>query len=124
MFWQWFGVVLLLSAVALFVVAEIVLSHAGPILKGRVIETLSTRFESKVDLDQLNVSVINGLEVSGDGLRIYPPDEVIAAGANHPLIAVQHFEFHAGIMGLFIKPMHVSSVQVSGLAINIPPKEY
>jgi hypothetical protein len=124
MFWQWFGVVLLLSAVALFVVAEIVLSHAGPILKGRVIETLSTRFESKVDLDQLNVSVAHGLSVTGDGLRIYPPDEVIAAGADHPLIAVQHFEFHAGILGLFIKPMHVSSVQVSGLAINIPPKEY
>ena len=123
-FWKWLGVVLLLSAVTLFVVAEIVLSHAGPILKGRVIETLSTRFQSKVDLDQLHVSVVHGLSVTGDGLRIYPPDDVIAAGASHPLIAVRHFEFRAGIMGLFIKPMHVSDVHVSGLAINIPPKEY
>jgi hypothetical protein len=123
-FWQWLGVVLLLSAVTVFVVAEIVFSRAGPILRGRVIETLSTRFESKVELDQLNVSVLHGLQVSGDGLRIYPPDDVIAAGASHPLIAVRHFEFRAAVMGLFIKPMHVSSVQVSGLAIYIPPKEY
>jgi hypothetical protein len=123
-FWKWFAVVLLLSAVTLLVVAEIMLRNAGPILKGRVIETLSTRFESKVDLDHLDVSVLHGLEVSGAGLRIYPPDEVIAAGADHPLIAVRHFEFHAGIMGLFIKPMHVQSVHVSGLAIYIPAKEY
>jgi hypothetical protein len=124
MLWKWLAVVLVLSAVALFIVAKIVLSRATPILKGRVIETLSTRFESKVELDQLNVSVLQGLQVTGDGLRIYPPDDVIAAGASHPLIAVQHFDFRAGVMGLFIKPMHVSSVHVSGLSIYIPAKEY
>jgi hypothetical protein len=123
-FWKWLGIALLLSAATLAVIAEIMLRRAGPILKGRVIETLRTRFESKVELDRLNVSVLHGLAVSGNGLRIYPPDDVIAAGASHPLIAVQHFEFRAGVMGLFIKPMHVSSVHVSGLAIYIPAKEY
>jgi hypothetical protein len=123
-FWKWLAVVLVLSAVALFVVAKIVFSRASPILKGRVIETLSTRFESKVELDQLHVSILHGLQVTGDGLRIYPPDDVMAAGATHPLIAVQHFDFRAGVMGLFIKPMHVSSVHVTGLSIYIPAKEY
>ena len=108
----------------LVIIAEIVLRHAGPILKGRVIETLSTRFDSKVELDTLDVSLLHGLQVTGGGLRIYPPDDVIAAGATQPLIAVQHFDFRAGVMGLFIKPMHVSSVHVSGLDIHIPPKEY
>ncbi len=60
---------LVLSVVALFIVAKIVLSRATPILKGRVIETLSTRFESKVELDQLDVSVFHGLEV----IRRRPP---------------------------------------------------
>jgi hypothetical protein len=122
--WKWLAVVLVLSAVALFIVAKIVLSRATPILKGRVIETLSTRFESKVELDQLNVSVFHGLEVSGGGLRIYPPDDVVAAGADHPLITVHDFRFRADIMGLFIKPMHVSSVHVTGLSIYIPAREY
>jgi hypothetical protein len=122
--WKWLGISLLLSLVVLIIVAEIVLRHAGPILKGRVIETLSTRFESKVELDTLDVSVLHGLQVTGGGLRIYPPDDVIAAGAADPLIAVHHFDFRAGIAGLFIKPMHVNSVHVSGLDIHIPPREY
>ena len=122
--WKWLGISFLLSVLVLVIIAEIVLRHAGPILKGRVIETLSTRFDSKVELDTLDVSLLHGLQVTGGGLRIYPPDDVIAAGATQPLIAVQHFDFRAGVMGLFIKPMHVSSVHVSGLDIHIPPKEY
>jgi hypothetical protein len=122
--WKWLGISLLLSVVVLVIIAEIVLRHASPILKGRVIETLSTRFNSKVELDTLDVSLLHGLQVTGGGLRIYPPDDVIAAGAAQPLIAVQHFDFRARIADLFIKPMHVSSVRVSGLDIHIPPKEY
>ena len=99
-----------------------VLNRAGPILKGRIEETLTARFDSRVELDGLNVSILRGLEVSGDGLRIYPPDSVIAAGAGRPLIAVAHFSFHSGIAGLFVKPMHVKQARVSGLQINIPPK--
>ena len=49
-------------------VGEVVLRRAAPILKGRVIETLSTRFNSRVELDDLDVSLIKGLAVSGKGL--------------------------------------------------------
>jgi hypothetical protein len=107
----------------LVVVAEIMLRHAGPILKGRVIETLSTRFNSKVDLDALDVSIAHGLHVSGSGLRIYPPDDVVAAGANYPIIALRQFSFSAAIAGLFIKPTRVDTVHVSGLTIHIPPRQ-
>ena len=100
-----------------------VLHEAEPILKGRVIETLSTRFSSHVELDTLNVSVLRGLEVSGRGLRIFPPPDVVAAGATQPLIEIRQFSFHAGLVGLFIKPMHVGVVRVSGLHIQIPPRD-
>jgi hypothetical protein len=105
------------------IVVEVVAGRAGPILKGRIVETLSTRFNSRVELESLQVSVLRGLEVTGDGLRIYPPDSVVAAGAKDPLIALKHFSFHSGILGLFFKPMHVGSVAVAGLEINIPPRE-
>jgi hypothetical protein len=120
--WKWIGISLLLSVIVLAVVAEIMLRHAGPILKGRVIETLTTRFNGKVDLDTLDVSIAHGLEVSGSGLRIYPPDDVIAAGANYPILALREFSFRAGILGLFIKPTRVDTVHVSGLTIHIPPR--
>lgn len=108
---------------ALAVVVNVMIRRAGPILKGRVVETLSARFKSRVELNSLDVSVLRGLEVSGEGLRIYPPDGVVAAGANQPLIAIDHFSFHSGITGLFLEPMHVGAVKVDGLQINIPPRE-
>ena len=121
--WKWVFVSLLIAVIVLATIGEVVLHRAMPILKGRVIETLTTRFNSRVEMDGFSVSVLRGLEVSGDGLRIYPLDEVVAAGANEPLIALRHFSFHANLMGLFVKPMHVGTVHVSGMAIHIPPRE-
>jgi hypothetical protein len=120
--WRLFLWIVLVSLIVLLVVGEVMLKRAAPILKGRVIETLSTRFNSHVELDDLQVSLIKGLAVSGSGLRIFAPDDVVAAGAKAPIIAVQRFDFHAGLIGLFLKPTHVRSVHVQGLAINIPPK--
>src|SRR3954469_10171802 len=79
--WAWIGISALITLVTFLIVAEIMIERAGPILKGRVIETLSTRFKSRVELDGFNVSVLRGLEINGDRLRIFPPDPVVAAGA-------------------------------------------
>ena len=122
--WHWVLVIASLSALTLALVFTIMVDRAAPILRGRIIDTLAARFNSKVELDSVNVSILRGLSVSGHGLRIYPPDEVIAAGAKDPLIAVDNFTFHAALRGLFFKPMHVSGVNVTGLAIHIPAKEY
>jgi hypothetical protein len=120
--WRLAGWIALAVLVVLLVVGEVMLKRAEPILKGRVIETLSTRFNSHVELDDLQVSIIKGLAVSGKGLRIFAPDDVVAAGAKEPIIAVQQFDFHIGLVGLFIKPTHVRAAHVQGLAIHIPPK--
>jgi hypothetical protein len=121
--WGWIAVSFLIVVVILGVIGEVVMHRAAPILKGRVIETLSTRFNSRVELDGLDVSLVKGLEVSGNGLRIFPEDEVVAAGATEPLIELAHFSFHADWTGLFAKPMHVGTVNVRGMAIHIPPRE-
>ncbi|WP_158943247.1 AsmA-like C-terminal region-containing protein [Granulicella sp. S190] len=121
--WGWISVSLLLAVVILAVIGEVTVHRAVPILKGRVIETLSTRFDSKVELDKLSVSVLKGLEVSGEGLRIYPVDEVVEAGDTDPLISLGRFSFRANLLGLFVKPMHVGTVHVQGMAIHIPPRE-
>jgi hypothetical protein len=120
--WRLVGWIALIAFAVLVVVGEVMLKRAEPILKGRVIETLSTHFNSHVELDELQVSLIKGLAVTGKGLRIYSPDDVVAAGAKDPLFAVQRFDFHAHLMGLFLKPTHVGAVHVQGLVINIPPK--
>jgi hypothetical protein len=100
-----------------------VIKRAQPILKSRIVETLSARFKSNVELDTFEVSVKNGLDVTGGGLRIYPTEELMAAGVTAPLIAVKEFNFHAALRGLFLKPTSIDTVYVRGLAINVPPRE-
>jgi hypothetical protein len=121
--WRWITVSLLMGVIVLAVVGEVTMHRAAPIIKQRVIQTLSARFNSRVEMDGFDVSVVKGLEVSGGGLRIYPEDEVVEAGATEPLISLKNFSFHANWAGLFERPMHVGTVHVSGMAIEIPPKE-
>lgn len=121
--WRWIIWSVLLGVGVLVVVCGVVVDRAAPILQGRVIETLSARFHSRVELDRLRVSAIRGLEISGEGLRIFAPGDAVEAGATTPLIAIGHFEFHTGLRGLFLKPMHVGVVHVTGMEIHIPPRE-
>jgi AsmA-like protein len=116
--------VVLLAILVFVVFLSILAHHAEPLLRARVIETLSTRFQSRVDLDELKVSMYQGLLVSGKGLRIYgQTDPNIHREGIQPLIGVDEFKFRAGIMSLLQSPMHVGTVYIKGLELNIPPKQ-
>jgi hypothetical protein len=98
--------------------------HAEPLLRARIIETLSTRFHSRVDLAELKASVSQGLVVSGKGLMIYgQTDPNIHRDRIQPLIGVDEFRFHASVLSLLHPPMHVGTVYIKGLELNIPPKQ-
>jgi hypothetical protein len=121
--WKWVGVVALILLAIGAIAVRLVIDRAEPILRTRVIETLSNRFDGKVELASFHVSVMNGIEVSGAGLKIF--------GAKDPnpyepgvqaLIGVQEFRFHTLLRNLFRSPMHVDTVYVKGLELNIPPK--
>ncbi|MGA9306842.1 MAG: AsmA-like C-terminal region-containing protein [Candidatus Sulfotelmatobacter sp.] len=121
--WKWIGIVALVLLVGAAVAARMVIVRAEPILRTRVIETLSNRFDGKVELADLHVSVVDGIEVSGGGLKIF--------GATDPnpyepgvqaLIGVQEFRFQTSLLNLFRSPTHVETVYVKGLELNIPPK--
>jgi hypothetical protein len=115
----WISIVLFLLAAAGFTVIAIYFRRAAPILRARVIETLSTRFDSRVELATFDVSVFEGFEVNGGGLKLYPRHLQM----QEPLFAVDKFSFRTGWKDLFRTPMHVGLVRLSGLAINLPPKE-
>jgi hypothetical protein len=121
---RWVAGVFLLSFAAAAVVGTIVVSHAEPILRERVIETLSARFQSKVELDGFHVSLLQGLQVSGEGLRLFgDSDPNIHQPGIQPLISVAEFRFRTGMLDLFRSPMHVDTVYVKGMSLNIPPRE-
>ena len=115
--------IILLAILVFAIFLSIFAHHAEPLLRARVIETLSTRFQSRVELADLRVSVYQGLAVSGKGLMIYgQTDPDIQRPGVQPLIGVDEFRFHAGILSLLL-PTHIRTVYIKGLQLNIPPKQ-
>lgn len=116
----WVVSVFAILAVAAVAAANIFLHRAGPLLKAKVVETLSTRFDSRVELDQFNAAFFRGFEVSGSGLKLYPNH----LNTTEPMIAVDHFSFRVyDWRQLLHSPIFVDRVQVSGLNIHLPPKQ-
>lgn len=115
----WITIAILLLIIAAVIAVEIVVHRAEPILKARVIETLSTRFHSRVELARFHVSVLKGVEVEGEGLKLYP----YLLNTQEPLFALNHFYFRTTWSNLFRSPMQIGNVTVQGLAIHLPPKD-
>jgi hypothetical protein len=103
------------------------LRQLQPLMRKKVVETLSARFNSPVELDRLSLSINKGVIVTGGGLRILylagptKPDAHPAKG--QPMLTVEHFEFRTGLKELLEPTTRVVSVKVRGLEVNIPPKQ-
>jgi hypothetical protein len=126
---QWVvgGLLVLLAATAIGV--SIVVRRAEPYMRARIVEALGTRFNARVELDHFHVSLVDGLEAEGRGLRIWPPAEVegvsVAAGASGaPLISLDEFRFRAPLRFEPGKPVSISFVALKGLNIHMPPKSH
>jgi AsmA-like C-terminal region len=120
--WKWIGAITLALLVVLAITVKVLISRAEPILRARVIETLSTRFHSRVELKGFHVWLANGLEVSGEGLEIYgQTDPNIHEPGIQSLIGIDEFHFRIPLLSLLRSPMHVQMVRLKGLVLNIPP---
>lgn len=117
---RWILLALLISAVCAAIFLTYFISHAVPIVRARVIETLSARFKSKVELPDFGVSLANGLGVRGSNLKIYSEAESNSGTAEQPIITVQEFSFQTGFRNLFRTPMHVDTVHIRGMVLDIP----
>ena len=112
-------IVLLALAV---VCIRVVITRAQPILRTRVIETLSARFKSRVELAELHVWVADGVHVDGKGLKIYGTTDPNPWEAGvQPLLEIGEFRFQTALRSLFREPMHVDIVYVDDMIVNIPP---
>jgi hypothetical protein len=112
-----------IAGFAFAVLLAVLAHHAGPLLRSSVVETLSARFQTRVELADLEVSVSRGLSVSGKNLLIYGQhDPNIHAPGVQPLISIDEFRFNVGVLSLLRSPIHVGTVFIKGMQLNIPPK--
>lgn len=124
--WQrrWFKIVASLAVaccLVLIISVEYILHNAEPIIRKRIIETLSARYDAPVQLDRLSISLIKGVEVEGWGLRIPYGAGYTPQLPQHPLIAVRYFSFRTSIRDLLRQPTHIANVRVEGMELHIPP---
>ncbi len=107
-------------------VVEWGLRQLQPRLRQKVVETLSARFHSPVELDRLDISMSKGILVTGGGLRILylaGPARPDAQRGAPPMLSVEHFEFLTGWRELLRPTTRVVSVKVRGVEVRIPPKQ-
>ncbi len=100
------------------VATAVLLHRAAPILRARVIDTLSSRLQARVELATFDVSVAHGFEVWGTGLKITP----YSLEDFPPVITADRFSFHMFLTDLLSARRHVRVVTVEGLHITLPPK--
>lgn len=115
----WSAIVVGILIVATLIAGDIALHRIGPTLKSKVVATLSSHFDSRVELAKFHISLLRGFEVSGAGLKLYPNHLAM----KDPLIQVDSFAFHIlGWRQLFQSPDFINKVSVKGLVIHLPPK--
>ena len=114
---RWVTAPLLIFAVSLGIAAEYAIHHAEPILRRRIVDTLSARFHTQAQLAALHITVLNGFGVRGEGLVI-----PFTSDSDAPLLQIKSFEFHTGLSSLLRSPTRVDTVFVQGLQFNLPPK--
>jgi hypothetical protein len=120
------AIVVVVVAGVVLLALQYLLHHAEPIVRKRVVDTLSTSFNTTVELDHIGISVRNGIEVRGDGLRVpfgAQPEGATTRQDVKPLLSVDHFAFRVNLWGLWREPTHIAAVDVQGMQLHIPPAQ-
>jgi len=121
---QSLAAVLAVAVVCLTVAATYIARHADPILRRSVVESLEAKFHSPVELDELHISMLSGVEVQGRGLRILSltgsAQSGIAPDAT-PMLSVNRFRFRTSLHDLVLLRAHISRVEVDGMELHVPP---
>jgi hypothetical protein len=106
------------TALGAMAAAALALLIGGPLLrralKRNIVATLQKRFESYVQIDELNVSVFPHISAVAQGIVLRTKDH-----PDPPLITIRKLSLSASLFNLLRR--HVSGVYLEGLQIRIPP---
>jgi AsmA-like C-terminal region len=111
------------SVAAAFIVTGVIIVKRGsreisPHAREWVIDWLSAKFQSDVELADFHITMGERVKVDGGGLVLY-------FHGRHdvpPLITIKHFSVEANVLDIIRAPRHVSAVHLTGLEISIPPR--
>ena len=88
-------------------------------LRALVVATLEDRLDSRVELQAFSVDLFPAVTVRGSGLTIRL--RTVTDPAIPPLIAIESFTVHCGLLDLLRRPRRFKHVTLEKLVVNIPP---
>jgi VCBS repeat-containing protein len=83
-----------------------------------LVQLLSARFQSKVDLEDFHVHVFPRMQVNGEGLSIHYRNRPETT----PMIRIEKFSFELGFWGIFRAPHRINHVHIQRMVITVPPR--
>jgi hypothetical protein len=113
--WIWISTGIAAGLVILVVLFVAAVPLSSDSLRHRIVDTLSLRLNSDVELGDLHLRVFPRLRAEGASLTIRKHGQA----DRPPLITVQNFQVEADLLGLLRK--RVAHVKLQGLVIQIPP---
>ncbi|HEY2930259.1 MAG TPA: AsmA family protein [Acidobacteriota bacterium] len=90
----------------------------GPAMRAAVVEKLEKRFKSKVEVQELQISLFPSVVIIASDLRLHHRGRTDVP----PLISMKKLTAHLSPWDLLRKPVRVGSVNLEGLKILIPPR--
>jgi hypothetical protein len=115
---RWLGAVLIGVTIVGVGAAIVLYRWQMPRVRNQIVTILSQQLGASVELGALNVQLGAVVRVSGQALVLH--HKVYRGGP--PLIRIESFVIEAPILAILRKPIHISSVEIHGLRIFIPPR--
>ncbi len=108
------AIVVLIPVVGLLILAP----RLGPIARERVLKLLREKYQSEVELRDLQISLFPRVRATGQGLVMHYHGRTDLP----PFITIRAFTAEAGLGALLASTKHASTLRLEGLEIQIPPK--
>ena len=113
--WLIVGAVILLTPILIF---SILAPRLGPIAREQIVKFLREKYQSEVELKDLQISLFPRVRATGEGLVMYYHGRTDLP----PFVSIKGFHADASIGSLLQSTKHISTLRLEGLEINIPPK--
>ena len=114
---RWF--LFLAGGIALIAIATAIIGmRISPIVRQKAIAILQERYQSKVELKEVTVSLFPRVSVSGKGLVFYHRGRTDLP----PMIKIESFLAHARLKDLLNRPIHIREINLRGMELHLPPK--
>lgn len=107
------GVVLALGATAAFLAWRF-----QPMAREYFVSTLQKRYQSEVDLGQLEISLFPSVHATGENLVLWFNGRHDAP----PMVQIRRFTLDAAFVSFFRTPRHIGRLRLEGLQIHLPPR--